>query len=261
MANLMPGDVFRFDSRNYISVMVNDCSCRAIPMDASSRVVKFGNGKEIVLKDYGRKIEISPNSEVPVLERRGWRGVLEFLRSRSIRSMVSAPEQQQNDAEQQTNNNENRNMKTTEKKSNLRPLTAQKPSATKPRGGLAAELAAAKAKLTPAAVEQKPEPAPKPAKAPKAAATTKPEPAADQTPAVPSKSKERYAFLKAQFDGTRPKSVIAKNLMKFNGVEDNDVNFRKAKANVNNFPSNPHPDGFKAAWAPEPGKAKPETTA
>ena len=76
-------------------------------------------------------------------------------------------------------------------------------------------------------------------------------------PKPPSKSKERHEFLKAQFDGSRPKSEIALNLLKFNGLDATEANVRKAKANVNNFPSNPHTDGFKASWSPEPGKEKP----
>jgi hypothetical protein len=219
--------------------MVNDSRCRALPLDSSVRVVKFGD-KEVALRDYGRQIDISPDSEVPVLERRGWQGANEFLRSRKASVPESKPDA--------STNNENDNMKTTETKSKLRPLAAQKPKATKPRGGLATDLAAAKSKLPGLAGDQKPEPTPtpKPAKAPE---STEPKP--------PSKSKERYAFLKAQFDGSRPKSEIALNLLKFNGVEATEANVRKAKANVNNFPSNPHPDGFKASWAPEPGKEKP----
>jgi hypothetical protein len=236
MANLMPGDVFPFGTHNYIAVMVNESRCRAIPLDSSIRVVKFG-GKEIELRDYSRKLDISPNSLVHILDRRGERGALEFLRSRK----ASAPESKP-DAQTQQNIDD---MKT--EKSKLRPLVAQKPRASKPRGGLAAELASAKAKLTPAAVEKKTEP--KPDKTPK----TKPE---STEPAL-SKTKERYEFLKAQFDGSRPKSEIALNLVKFNGLEATETNVRKAKANVNNFPSNPHPDGWKAAWAPEPGKEKP----
>lgn len=247
MANLMPGDVFPFGAHNYIAVMVNDSRCRALPLDASIRLVRFGN-KEVALRDYGRQIDISPDSEVPVLERRGEAGAIQFLRSRKASAPESKPDA--------STNNQTEIMKTNETKSNLRPLKKQPEAKSKPRGGFAAELAAAKKKL-PALGGQKPEPTPKPAKVPKVKAakveSTEPKP--------PSKAKERYAFLKAQFDGSRPKSEIALNLLKFNGLEATEMNMRKAKANVNNFPSNPHPDGFKASWAPEPGKSKPETTA
>jgi hypothetical protein len=239
MANLMPGDVFPFGAHNYIAVMVNDSRCRALPLDSSVRIVKFGNGKEVALRDYGRKIDISANSEVPVLERRGWQGANEFLRSRKASAPESKPDAQQN--------NETKTMKT-KTKTNLRPLNGDK-KITKPRGGLAADLAAAKSKLPGLAGDQ-PEPTPKPAKVPKVK-TAKPE---STEPKPPSKTKERYEFLKAQFDGSRPKSEIALNLVKFNGLEATEANLRKAKANVNNFPSNPHPDGFKASWSPEPSK-------
>ena len=246
MANLMPGDMFPFGAHNYIAVMVNDSRCRALPLDSSVRIVKFGD-KEVALRDYGRAIDISPDSEVPVLERRGEIGAREFLRSRKASVPESKPDAQ--------TNNETKTMKKTETKSNLRPLTKQPEAKSKPRGGFAAELAAAKEKL-PALAGDKPL-TPKPAKAPKVKAAK----LESAEPKPPSKSKERYAFLKAQFDGSRPKSEIALNLVKFNGLEATEANLRKAKANVNNFPSNPHPDGFKASWAPEPSKAKPEASA
>ena len=244
MANLMLGDVFPFGAHNYIAVMVNESRCRALPLDSSVRLVKFGD-KEVALRDYGRQIDISPDSLVQVLERRGEKGCNEFLRSRK----ASAPESKQ-DAKNNTTEN---NMST---KSKLRPLKGEKKTTAKPRGGLAADLAAAKAKLTPAAVDQNAEPKPKPAKVPKVKAV-KPESA---EPAAPSKSKERQAFLRSQFDGSRPKSEIVTNLLAFNGSEATEENVRKAKANVNNFPSNLHEDGFKATWAPEPGKAPRKTS-
>jgi len=233
MSNLMPGDVFPFGEHNYIAVMVNDSRCRALPLDSSVRIVKFGD-KEVALRDYGRQIDISQDSLVQVLERRGEAGAREFLRSRKASAPESKPDA--------STNNETETMKKTETKSNLRPLKKQPEPKTKPRGGFAAELAAAKEKL-PALAGDKPV-TPKPAKVPKVKNAVVGPNGGSENLRSNRKSRLRELYLSQP---PLTKEVIFQTIWKeFGGKSEKAV-----RAAVNNESSYMVIEGLKPNWAPK----------
>jgi len=226
-SRLRAGDVVLQGGRRHMVVRVNDCRAILLPIEKTckERTIKTGlhAGESIAMSFYGREVGISPNAEVEILERRGAKGVEEFLRSKSSRP------------KENPNNQTTEEGKENETMSKNSKLTRSKKRA---RGGLAAE--ALNARDAAAAAAGKTDAADKPK-------SDKPDP-------KPRAGTERRDYVASLFDGTHSKSEIVELTMKkFNIPE---AKRKAVKGAVNNYPSNAAERGVHVTWKPENGKGK-----
>lgn len=127
------GDVIELDGEAYVVDYVNDCRARVRPVLAATVQVKTRFGKEAQFERSSGSVNIARNVEREVIvERLGEAGLKELLASRAARRSES-------DGGPATEDKTNERI--IEMANKLRALKGEKKT-RKPRGGLAADMAA-----------------------------------------------------------------------------------------------------------------------
>lgn len=67
LSHLQPGHVVEFEGERWLVTMVNDCRARLVPQQKKVVVVVTASGKSATFQRYGASINVSPNSELPVV--------------------------------------------------------------------------------------------------------------------------------------------------------------------------------------------------
>lgn len=67
LSHLQPGHVVEFEGERWLVTMVNDCRARLVPQQKKVVVVVTASGKSVTFQRYGASINVSPNSELPVV--------------------------------------------------------------------------------------------------------------------------------------------------------------------------------------------------
>ena len=67
LTRLQPGQVLEFAGERYLCVFVNDCRARLVPQQKHVVVVTTAAGKSATFQRYGASVNVSPNSELPIV--------------------------------------------------------------------------------------------------------------------------------------------------------------------------------------------------
>lgn len=88
---LRVGDVFLLEGQRHVAVMVSECRARCIPLAKKRVDYETVSGKRVKFDTEYAAANISPNSEVKILERLGpdWRKKISIEESQSLQTKQS----------------------------------------------------------------------------------------------------------------------------------------------------------------------------